>query len=78
VLLVAIVAVARKVIILEYKDLSPETLLAMSAMIIALSAGFFVVKRALSRESNAKDSTEAASRQLNHTVIPPAAPSTTE
>ena len=54
VLLVALVAVARKVIILEYKDLSPETLLAMSAMIIALSAGFFVVKRALTRERNAR------------------------
>ena len=53
VLLVALVAVARKVIILEYKDLSPETLLALAAIITALAAGFFVVKRALPREKNA-------------------------
>ena len=53
VLLVALVAVARKVIILEYKDLSPATLLALAAMIIALAAGFFVVKRALTREKEA-------------------------
>jgi uncharacterized membrane protein (DUF373 family) len=53
VLLVALVAVARKVIILEYKDLSPATLLALAAIIIALAAGFFVVKRALAREKNA-------------------------
>ena len=53
VLLVALVAVARKVIILEYKDLSPETLLALAAIITALAAGFFAVKRALPREKNA-------------------------
>ena len=53
VLLVALVAIARKAIILEYKDLNPATLLAMAALIIALSTGFFAIKRALSSERNA-------------------------
>ena len=49
VFLVAMVAVARKVIILEYKDMSPDLLYGMSAIIISLSAGYFLVKRALAR-----------------------------
>ncbi|VGO21339.1 phosphate-starvation-inducible PsiE family protein [Pontiella sulfatireligans] len=49
VLLVAIVAVARKVIILDYKEVTPHLLLAIAALIIALSAGFFIIRRALNR-----------------------------
>ncbi|MEE9369423.1 MAG: phosphate-starvation-inducible PsiE family protein [Pontiella sp.] len=48
VLLVALVAVARKVIILEYKDMQPSMLFAIAALVISLSAGFFIVRRALS------------------------------
>ncbi len=47
VFLVAMVAVARKIIILDYASISAEMLLGMSAIIIALSAGFFFVKRSL-------------------------------
>lgn len=47
VLLVALVAVARKVIIMDYKETSPETMLAVAALAIALSTSFYVVRRAL-------------------------------
>lgn len=47
VLLVALVAVARKVIILDYKEMEPEMMLAVAALVISMSAGFFVVRRAL-------------------------------
>ena len=47
VFLVAIVAVARKVIILDYKTITPEMLYGMAAVIVALGVGYFFVKRAL-------------------------------
>lgn len=47
VFLVALVAVSRKVIILDYKDMYPGMLFGMSALIIALGAGYFLVRRAL-------------------------------
>ena len=47
VFLVALVAVSRKVIILDYKDITPDMLLGMSALIIALGVGYFLVRRAL-------------------------------
>jgi uncharacterized membrane protein (DUF373 family) len=47
VLLVALVAVSRKVIILDYKELAPEMLYGMSALIVALGIGYFLVRRAL-------------------------------
>lgn len=43
--LVAIVAVARKIIILDYKEMSPGMLLSMAAVIVALGAGYFLVRR---------------------------------
>ena len=45
--LVAIIAMARKVIILEYKDLNPLTLLGLAAIILSLSIGNYVVKKVL-------------------------------
>ena len=47
VFLVAIVAISRKVIILNYKDVTPEMMYGMAAIILALSIGYFVVRRAL-------------------------------
>jgi uncharacterized membrane protein (DUF373 family) len=47
VLLVALVAVSRKVIVLKYKELTPEMLYGMSALIVALGIGYFLVRRAL-------------------------------
>ena len=51
VLLVALVAVSRKVIILNYKELNPEMLYGMSALIVALGIGYFLVRRALQQHS---------------------------
>jgi uncharacterized membrane protein (DUF373 family) len=47
VLLVAIVAASRKVIILDYKEMTPEMLYGTSAVIAALGIGYFLVRRAL-------------------------------
>lgn len=51
VFLVAIVAVSRKVIILDYKTIPTELLFGMSALIIALGLGYFLVRRALSHHN---------------------------
>jgi uncharacterized membrane protein (DUF373 family) len=45
--LVAIVAVARKVIILDLYKLPPVTLLGIAAIILALTVGYFFLKKAL-------------------------------
>jgi len=45
VLAVAIIAISRKVIILEIKELDSMKLLGIAAIIVALSVGFFLIKR---------------------------------
>ena len=47
VFLVAIVAISRKVIILNYEKISSEMLYGMSSVIVALGIGYFLVRRAL-------------------------------
>jgi uncharacterized membrane protein (DUF373 family) len=47
VFLVAIVAMSRKVIIVDYKEIAPEMLYGIAAVIIALASGYFLVRRAL-------------------------------
>jgi len=42
---VALIAVARKVIILDVKDLSSLTLIGIGVIIFALSAGYYLIKR---------------------------------
>ena len=60
VLLVALVAVSRKVIILKYKELTPEMLYGMSALILALAIGYFLVRRALHQNAvDTKPSTKS-------------------
>ena len=46
VLLVALIAIARKVIILELKTMNPWALIGIGAIILGLSAGYFLVARA--------------------------------
>jgi uncharacterized membrane protein (DUF373 family) len=46
VVLVAIIAVARKIIVIDYDSVSYEILLSIAALMIALSAGYFLLKRA--------------------------------
>jgi uncharacterized membrane protein (DUF373 family) len=60
VVLVAIIAVTRKIIIIDYNSISYEMLLSIAALIIALSAGYFLVKRATtpSRSEELGDDTE--------------------
>ena len=45
--LVAIIAITRKVIILDVKSLAPLTLLGIAAIILALAFGYYALKRAL-------------------------------
>ncbi|MBX3178160.1 MAG: phosphate-starvation-inducible PsiE family protein [Candidatus Hydrogenedentes bacterium] len=45
VLLVAIIAVARKVIIIDYSEIDPMMNFSIAALIIALCCGYYVVKR---------------------------------
>lgn len=45
VFLVAMIAVARKVIILDWKILPPQTIYGIAAVILSLSAGYYLVKR---------------------------------
>ena len=47
VFLVAIIAVARKFIVLDIKNLDPLTLIGLASIILALSGGFYLLKKAL-------------------------------
>jgi uncharacterized membrane protein (DUF373 family) len=47
VLLVAVIAIARKIIILDLKETSPGTLLGLAGLLTALAGGYFVIRRVL-------------------------------
>ncbi len=47
VFLVAMIAITRKVIILEVKDLDPLVLIGIASIILALAGGYFLVKKAV-------------------------------
>ena len=66
VVLVAIIAVSRKIIIIDYKSTSYETVLSIAALMIALSVGYFLLKRATvpSRSEESGEDTEHPA-QLN-------------
>ena len=53
-LVVALVAVARKVIVLEPKELAPEAVLGLAALALALTIGYYLVRRA-GREGGGHD-----------------------
>jgi uncharacterized membrane protein (DUF373 family) len=57
VFLVALVAVSRKVIILDYEELDPNLLYGMSALIVSLGVGYFLVGRALGHRTAWKKQT---------------------
>lgn len=46
---VALIAVARKVVILDIKEYSPEMILAIAAMVLSLSGAYYLQKRARNR-----------------------------
>lgn len=66
VVLVAIIAVARKIIVIDYYSVSYEILLSIAALMIVLSAGYFLLKRATvpSRSEESGEDTEH-SAQVN-------------
>lgn len=65
VVVVAMIAIARKVIILDYKETEATTLYGMAAVILALAVGFYLVKKARDDKDNKKElPTEA------HTISP--------
>jgi uncharacterized membrane protein (DUF373 family) len=49
---VALIAIGRKVIILDVKEISSLSLLGIAAIIISLSVGYFLVKRSLHGEGH--------------------------
>lgn len=65
VVVVAMIAIARKIIIIDYKDTPPETLYGMAAVILALSVGYYLVKRA--RDKSPKEE----EKSNEHDVISP-------
>jgi len=52
---VAIIAIARKIIILDVKDLPSLTLIGIAAIVLALSAAYFAIKRLSSLARPEKD-----------------------
>jgi uncharacterized membrane protein (DUF373 family) len=52
VFLVAMIAIARKVIILEVKDLEPLVLVGIASIIVALALGYYFVKKAIQSGSS--------------------------
>jgi uncharacterized membrane protein (DUF373 family) len=55
VFLVALVAMCRKVIILDYKEITPDLLYGMSALILSLGVGYFLVQYALDQKRPQKN-----------------------
>ncbi len=45
IVIVAIIAVARKVIILDYQTTSPQSMFGIAAIILALSLGYYFIKK---------------------------------
>ena len=57
VVLVSIMAITRKIIIIDYESASYQMLLSIAALMLALSAGFFLVKQAV---------TPSRSKEIGH------------
>ena len=56
VFLVAMIAMARKVIVLDYKVTSPGMLFGTAAIIVALCVGFYILKKTLRRDGTPRES----------------------
>lgn len=61
VLEVALIAVARKVVIVDVKDYSPDTLLAVAAIVLSLAGAYYLQKKARSRHVFSPESRDEAS-----------------
>lgn len=69
-LIVALVAVARKVIVLEPKELAPEAVLGLAALALALTIGYYLVKRA-GREGGGQDQNHESSPDASRDAARP-------
>jgi len=63
--LVAITALARKVIILDVKELQPLALIGIAALILALSGGYYLLKRGLAVKANGGNAQKPADKKTN-------------
>ena len=54
VFLVAMIAVARKIIILDYKEYTPQVLYGISALVLSLSAGYYFIKKCIADKPEVK------------------------
>ncbi len=62
VLLVALIAITRKIIILEYDEVQPDLLYAIAALIFVLTAGYYFLKKGQKKDKNEIQNTN---EQLN-------------
>jgi len=65
VIIVAMIAVARKIIVLDYKNFEPQTFYGMSAMLVGLAVGYYLVKKARGE----KEQSEKAMSNPHHSSI---------
>jgi len=63
--LVAIIAVARKVIVLDVKGLDPLVSLGMAAIIVSLAGGYYLLKRGLNIKETGDSSQKSDDRSQN-------------
>jgi uncharacterized membrane protein (DUF373 family) len=63
--LVAIIAVARKVIVLDVKELDPLVSLGMAAIIVSLAGGYYLLKRGLNLKETGDSSKKSEDRSQN-------------
>jgi uncharacterized membrane protein (DUF373 family) len=69
VLIVALIAVVRKVILLDFKDLSGLTLLAIAGLVLALTGGYTLLRRAMIGSAR-----QRSPRGGNHEPVAPLVP----
>ncbi len=62
VLLVAMIAVARKVIVLEPDEYDPMTLVGIALLVVTLAVGYYMIKRAADKHGSTKTGSESKSR----------------
>lgn len=55
ILLVSLIAVSRKVIVLDYAQEDPLTLFAIATLIAAISLGYYLIKKAMKKDKSRPD-----------------------
>jgi uncharacterized membrane protein (DUF373 family) len=60
-----LIAIARKVIILEVKDLEPLVLMGIASIILALALGYYYVKMAIQLKGASQEARERIAERLS-------------